>query len=52
VRGVVAACALWAVAATWLALPGSCHRQPVDAARLETLQVDRCTFRWSFSGPG
>lgn len=50
-RGALAACALLAVGSTWLALPGSCHRQPIVAARLETLQLDRCAFRWRFSGP-
>ena len=48
--GVVAACALLAVASSAVALPGSCHRVAVDAERLPALELDRCTFRWSF-GP-
>jgi hypothetical protein len=47
---VVAAAALVAVASGAVALPGSCHRVPVDAERLAALEIDRCTFRWSF-GP-
>ena len=43
---VVAACAVWAVGCAWLALPGSCHRAPVDLAEIGSLEIDRCTFRW------
>lgn len=43
---LVAACAIWALGASWLAVPGSCHRAPVELAQLEAYQVDRCTFRW------
>jgi hypothetical protein len=43
---LVAACALFAAAATLLAVPGSCHREPVDAARVVATDVDRCAFRW------
>ncbi len=43
---LVAACAVFAVAAAFLAVPGSCHREPVDAARVAAIDVDRCAFRW------
>jgi hypothetical protein len=43
---LVAACALFALGATLLAVPGSCHRTPVDPAYAAALDVDRCTFRW------
>jgi hypothetical protein len=43
---LVAACALFATAAALLAVPGSCHRVPVDFARAAALSVDRCAFRW------
>jgi hypothetical protein len=45
---LVAACAVFALAATLLALPGSCHREPVDAARVAAARVDRCAFHWRF----
>lgn len=48
---VTAACAVWALGATWLALPGSCHRVPVDWERVGALEVDRCTFRWAIRVP-
>jgi hypothetical protein len=44
---LVAACALLAAAAALLAVPGSCHRVPVDFARVTATSVDRCAFRWS-----
>jgi hypothetical protein len=47
----VAVCALWALGAVWLALPGSCHRAPVDLEAVSSLVVDRCTFRWTRRGP-
>ena len=43
---LVAACAVFAVAAALFAVPGSCHRAPVDAARVAATHVDRCAFRW------
>ncbi len=43
---LVAACALFAVAAAFLAVPGACHRQPVDASLVAATHVDRCAFRW------
>ena len=46
--GVIAASALLAVASSALALPGSCHRKPVDFERVDTLELDRCTFHWRF----
>jgi hypothetical protein len=48
---LVAACAGFALAAALLAVPGSCHREPVDAARVAATQVDRCAFRWRIT-PG
>jgi hypothetical protein len=48
---VTLACALWALGAAWLALPGSCHRVPIDLAEVGSLEVDRCTFRWRVSAP-
>lgn len=44
---VTAACAVWALGATALALPGSCHRVPVDLDHVSALVVDRCTFHWA-----
>jgi hypothetical protein len=49
--GVVAGCAVLAVASSALALPGSCHRKVVDFDRVATLELDRCSFRWRFSAP-
>lgn len=46
--GVIAASALLAVASSALALPGSCHREPVDFERVAALELDRCTFHWRF----
>jgi hypothetical protein len=43
---LVAACAGFALTAALLAVPGSCHREPVDAAHVAATQVDRCAFRW------
>ncbi|MBW2267720.1 MAG: hypothetical protein JRH16_04010 [Deltaproteobacteria bacterium] len=40
---------LWALGSTWLALPGSCQRVPVDWERVAHTHVDRCTFRWAIS---
>ncbi len=42
----VAVCAAWAAGSTALALPGSCHRVPVDLEAVASYEVDRCTFRW------
>jgi len=46
--GAIAACALLALASSALALPGSCHRRTVDFDRVAALELDRCSFRWSF----
>jgi len=46
---LVAACAAFALAAAWLAVPGSCHRAPIDLARVAATEVDRCAFRWWIS---
>jgi len=46
--GAIAACALLAAASSALALPGSCHRRPVEFERVAALELDRCSFRWSF----
>jgi len=46
---VAAACAVFAVAAAVFAVPGSCQREPVDAARVAATDVDRCAFRWRIS---
>jgi hypothetical protein len=43
---VTAACAVWAGGAVTLALPGSCHRVPVDLEAVQSLVVDRCSFHW------
>jgi hypothetical protein len=48
---VILACALWALGAAWLALPGSCHRVPIDLAEVGSLEVNRCTFRWRVTAP-
>ena len=48
---VLAACALLALASSAFALPGSCHRKPVDFDRVAVLDLDRCTFRWTFDSP-
>ena len=41
------ACGAFAVGAVWLAIPGSCHRVPIDLEEVSRLGVDRCSFRWS-----
>ncbi len=46
--GAIVACALLALASSTFALPGSCHREPVDLDQIATLELDRCSFRWSF----
>lgn len=46
---LLGAVALWALGSSWFALPGSCHRAPVDWERVGHTQVDRCTFRWVIS---
>src|SRR5262245_4390142 len=43
---LVAACAVFAACAAFLAVPGSCHREPIDATRVAATNVDRCAFRW------
>jgi hypothetical protein len=43
---LLAACAVFALCAALFAVPGSCHRVPVDLAGVAALEVDRCTFRW------
>jgi hypothetical protein len=48
---LVAACAALALATTALAVPGSCHRVPVDLERVAALEVDRCSFRWHVRSP-
>ncbi len=45
---LVAACAAFALVAALRAVPGSCHRVPIDSARVSAAVVDRCTFRWRF----
>jgi hypothetical protein len=44
---LTAACAVWALVATRTALPGSCHRVPVNLEAVSSLLVDRCTFHWA-----
>jgi hypothetical protein len=44
--GVIAACALWAVGTAVRVVPESCYTKRIDLAAIETLRVDRCTFRW------
>jgi hypothetical protein len=48
---VIVASAVWALGCAWLALPGSCYREPVDWERQDGLVVDRCTFRWTSTAP-
>ncbi len=43
---VIAACAAWAIGVTAFVVPGSCHTRSIDLAAIETLSVERCTFRW------
>jgi hypothetical protein len=50
-RALIAACALWALGCAWLAIPGSCHRAPVDFAQASELRIDRCQFRWAVRTP-
>jgi len=50
-RAVIVASAVWALGCAWLALPGSCYREPVDGEQQDRLVVDRCTFRWAFTVP-
>lgn len=50
---LVAAGAAFALVAALRALPGSCHREPVDPATVSATVVDRCRFRWRLVGePG
>jgi hypothetical protein len=50
---LVAASAAFALVAALRAVPGSCHRVPIDPERVSATVVDRCTFRWRFVGtPG
>jgi hypothetical protein len=50
---LVAACAGFALFAALRAVPGSCHREPVQSARVAATRVDRCAFRWRFApAPG
>jgi hypothetical protein len=51
VAPLVAACAVFALGAALVAVPGSCQRRPVDLAALGGYAVDRCTFRWSVDPP-
>ena len=48
-RAVLVASALWAVGCAWLAVPGSCHREPVQWEQQDRIVVDRCTFRWTLA---
>jgi hypothetical protein len=50
-RPLLLACAAWALGSTWLALPGSCHRAPIDPSQLEATHVDRCRFQWAIRAP-
>jgi hypothetical protein len=45
---LVAASAAFALVAALRSVPGSCHREPIDPARVAATAVDRCTFRWRF----
>jgi hypothetical protein len=49
---LVAACAVQALGAALLAVPGSCHREPVDPARVAATRVERCTFHWRIAPDG
>lgn len=46
-RAALLGCVAWALGSTWLALPGSCYREPLDYSRVGRTRVDRCTFRWT-----
>jgi hypothetical protein len=48
---LVAASAAFALVAALRAVPGSCHRVPVDPARVAATAVERCTFRWHLVRP-
>lgn len=50
-QAVLVASALWAVGCAWFAVPGSCHREPVQWEQQDRIVVDRCTFRWALSAP-
>jgi hypothetical protein len=43
---VVIASALWAIGTAYIAVPRSCHVRPIDFSEIQTLSVDRCSFRW------
>ena len=43
---VLALCAAWALAAGFTAVPRACFTRPIDAAEIEALRVERCTFQW------
>ncbi len=52
IAAAIAACAAWAIGATLLVTPASCHVAPIDLAVVSGLSVDRCTFRWRVTRPG
>jgi hypothetical protein len=43
---VIAACAVWAIGAAALVVPDSCSVRPIRLVEIDSLRVDRCTFRW------
>jgi hypothetical protein len=43
---VIAACAVWAIGTAVLVVPGSCSVRPIRLDEIDSLRVDRCTFRW------
>jgi hypothetical protein len=50
-RPLLLACGVWALGCVWLALPGSCHRAPMEPSQLEATSVDRCRFQWRVIDP-
>ncbi|HVN36952.1 MAG TPA: hypothetical protein VMW19_02105 [Myxococcota bacterium] len=46
-RGAVVASAALSIAALWLVVPATCVSKPVAVVGVESIQVDRCRFRWT-----
>ena len=46
---VIAACAIWAIGTAALVVPGSCSVRSIRLVEIDSLRVDRCTFRWKAS---
>lgn len=50
-RALVGASAVLSLATTLFVVPQACVSKPVDLARVEAFDVDRCIFRWRYRKP-